>query len=93
MNGVLEKFMEPIPILFAQTLESLRRIGARGGKACARNRRAHRMAAEQASVTSLPVIVVPIETTAQAIARLDDQFPWLRSGQRRGGTRVQAIQK
>jgi len=79
MNGVLEKTMETIPILFNQSIESLRRIGARGGKACARNRRARRKAAAQVPAASRPVIVIPIETTAQAIARLEAQFPRLRS--------------
>jgi len=78
MNGVLEKPMETIPILFNQSIESLRRIGARGGKACARNR-ARRNAAAQVPAASRPVIVIPIETTAQAIARLEAQFPRLRS--------------
>jgi len=79
MNGVLEKPIEPIPILFNQTVESLRRIGARGGKACARGRRARQKAAAQVPASNLPVSVVPEETTAQAIARLEVQFPWLRS--------------
>ena len=87
MNGVLEKLMETIPILFNQSLESLRRIGARGGRACARNRRARQKSAEQVSAASLPVIVIPAETTAQAIARLDEQFPWLRTAKRHARTR------
>ena len=87
MNGVQKKLMQTIPILFNQSLESLRRIGARGGKACARNRRARQNNAQQLSAASVPVIV-PVETTAQAIASLDEQFPWLRTAQRRTGARV-----
>lgn len=79
--------MDTIPILFNQSLESLRRIGARGGKACARNRRA-RQAAEQVSAASVPVIVIPVETTVEAIARLDEQFPWLRTPKRHAGSRM-----
>ena len=69
--------MDTILILFNQTIESLRRIGARGGKAHARHWRARQKAMRQAAPRSLPVVVVPRETTAQAIARLDTQFPWL----------------
>ena len=39
------------------------------------------------SAASLPVIVVPVETTALAIARLDERFPWLRTAKRHAGTR------
>jgi hypothetical protein len=62
--------------LFRQTPAQLRRIGARGGRACARNRRARVRAAAppQKAVTS--VARLP-ETTAEAIATLDLQFPWL----------------
>ena len=75
--------METIPILFNLTIESLRRIGARGGKAHARNWRARQQATLQdAPLSSLPVAVVPRGTTAQAIARLDAQFAWLRNAGR-----------
>jgi len=60
-------------ILFNQSPEQLRRIGARGGKACARNRRA-RQAAPAASRTT-PAPVTPLESTAQALSTLDAQFP------------------
>ena len=63
-------------LLFHQTPAQLRRSGARGGKACARNRR-QRM---RTAVT--PQTVAPAdrhrETAAEAIAVLDAQFPWLR---------------
>jgi hypothetical protein len=73
----------PYPILFNQTPDSLRRIGARGGRTCARNRRL-RQRIDAATAHSLRDPVVPaLETTAQAIATLDAQFPWLRQAQRR----------
>ena len=37
---------------------------------------------------SVPVTVVPIETTAQAIVRMEAEYPWLRSAKRRAGTRI-----
>ena len=66
-----------------QTPQQRRRVGARGGKATARNRRAH-----------LPALVPPppertapatslAETTAAAIAALDAHFPWLRGVEKR----------
>ena len=68
----------PFPILFNQTPDSLCRIGARGGRACARNRRLRQRTAAPVA-HSLPDSVVPApETTADAIALLDAQFPWLR---------------
>ena len=66
-------------ILFNQSPEQLRRIGARGGKACARNRRAR----QEASRT-IPVSVAPLESTEQALATLDAQFPWLCGAEARG---------
>ena len=79
--------METIPLLFNQTLESVRRMGARGGKACARNRRARQNAAAQVTAPSISVIVVPVESTTRAIARLDAKFPWLQAAKRRSATR------
>jgi hypothetical protein len=87
MHGVRKKLMQTIPILFNQSLESLRRIGAPGGKACACNRRARRVVTDQAPVADV-LVIVPVETTAQAIARLDEQFPWLCVAQRRAGTHI-----
>jgi len=73
-------------ILFNQTPDSLRRIGARGGQAQARNRRARRAALPAAPPVagSAPLPDPARETTAQAIAALEAQFPWLR----RAGPRV-----
>jgi len=64
-------------ILFNQSPEDLRRIGARGGRAYGRNRRALRAQGPK----PLEAVVRPVlqlETTAEAIAALDAQFAWLR---------------
>ena len=64
-------------ILFNQSPEDLRRIGARGGRAYGRNRRALRAAAP----TPPEAVERPVprrETAAEAIATLDAQFSWLR---------------
>jgi hypothetical protein len=67
--------------LFRQTPAQLRRIGARGGRACARNRRARvRAATAQPQKAVTPVALLP-ETAAEAIATLDLQFPWLRGAE------------
>ena len=74
------------PMLFHQTPESLRRIGARGGRACARNWRAR----QRLATTAAPVTVRPMvarQTTAQTIATLDAQFSWLRRAERRAARR------
>lgn len=80
MNVVMTDF----PILFGQkSLDDLRRVGAMGGRAYARNCRARRLAA---MATALPLespVLPPVETTAQAIATLDAQFPRLRGAERR----------
>jgi hypothetical protein len=69
--------------LFNQTPDSLRRIGARGGRACARNRR-WRQGLIAARTHAVPDPVVPaMETTAEAIATLDARFPWLRQAELR----------
>jgi hypothetical protein len=67
-------------ILFNQSPEQLRRIGARGGRAYGRNQRARRHATEQ---TAAPTPHLERETVAQAIAALDAQFPWLRGAEKR----------
>ena len=67
--------------LYRQTPHQLRRAGARGGKATARNRRLR----EAVAAPAPPAMVSPIshpETTAAAIAALDSQFPWLRGAER-----------
>jgi DNA modification methylase len=63
-------------ILFNQSPEQLRRIGARGGHTQARNRRLRLLAQAQ---TAPPIPKEPEpdeETPAQAIAALDAQSPW-----------------
>jgi hypothetical protein len=78
----VSKAMSPYPyILFNQTPDTLHRIGARGGKAQARNRRARRAALPTPTVAGPPQPPdPPRETTAQAIAALEAEFPWLRQG-------------
>jgi hypothetical protein len=66
-------------ILFNQSPEQLRQIGARGGRAYGRNERARRRSAEQTAAPAVPSPApsMEMETVAQAIAILDAQFPWL----------------
>ena len=68
----------PYPILFNQTPDSLRLIGARGGRACARNRRWRQHRDPQVAPARPDPALPAWETTAEAIAALDAQFPWLR---------------
>ena len=68
-------------ILFNKSPEQLRRLGARGGKAQGRNRRARR--ARMPSPPPAPPRVGARETTVAAIATLDAQFPWLRRAEKR----------
>ena len=71
--------------LFNKTIEQLRQIGARGGRAHGRNWRVRQRAVQEAAANQ-PVtepLVHAVETTAQAIAALDAQFPWLRHAERR----------
>ena len=71
-------------ILFNQSPEQLRQIGARGGRAYGRSQRARRRAAEQtAAPETVELHVTPRESTAEAIAVLDAQFPWLRGAEKR----------
>jgi hypothetical protein len=79
--------MTPYPILFNQTLDQLRRIGARGGRARGRTWRARQRTLTTFKLTAALSIQPTVETTAQAIAWLDDQFPWLYQAERRGPRR------
>ena len=64
-----------------QTPEQLRRVGARGGKATARNRHARLSVA--GTPPEAPAPQKPHGETAAAIAALDAQFPWLRGVEKR----------
>ena len=71
---------------FSQSPERRRQVGARGGRACAPNRHARLQTmppSTPAATTSLPE-----ETTAQAIAALEAQFPWLCGAEKRRRPRL-----
>jgi hypothetical protein len=74
-------------ILFNKSPLQLRELGARGGRAYGRNQRARR--ALLARMPLPPPIVLtcatPGPTAAEAVARLDAQFPWLRAAEKRAG--------
>jgi hypothetical protein len=69
--------------LFRQTPQQLRRAGARGGKATARNRRARLSAAGPSPGETAAPRTSHGETTTAAIAALDVRFPWLRGAEKR----------
>ena len=76
-------------LLFNQTPQQLRRIGARGGKARARNR-----AQAQSPATPQPAAArPPAQTAAQAIAALDAQCPWLCGAERRTSPKSSQLQR
>jgi hypothetical protein len=79
--------MTHIPFLFNQTIEQMRRIGARGGKAHARNWRARQRAAGAGQRETGVPVAPPLETTTQAVAVLDAQFAWLRGAEKPGRQR------
>ena len=75
--------MTNYPYTFHQSPEQRRRIGARGGKAQARNRR-QRLLTQAPVLPPMAVFPHPVaETTSEAIAALDAQFPWLRGAEKR----------
>jgi hypothetical protein len=74
-------------LLFNQSPEQLRRIGARGGKAQARNRRARLLAQTQAMPHPQAVLPPLAQSAAQAIAMLNAQFPWLCGAEKRRAPR------
>jgi hypothetical protein len=76
-----------IPFLFNQTIEQMRRIGARGGKTHARNWRARQRAAGDGPQENPRPAAPPQETTTQAMAVLDAQFAWLRGAEKPGSQR------
>ena len=69
--------MTLFPYIFNQTPEQLRCIGARGGKAQARNRRGRLRTQPEPRTASLPPALPLAQSTAQDIALLDAQYPWL----------------
>jgi hypothetical protein len=85
--GVRKTTMNNYPyILFNKSPEQLRRLGARGGRTYGCNQRARR-AQMPAPVPAAPVRLAAQETTAEAIATLNAQFPWLRGAEKRGSWR------
>jgi len=70
-------------ILFHKSPEQLRQLGARGGRAHARNRRLSLLAQAPARLQMPPALNPVPETPAGAIAALDAQFPWLRGAEKR----------
>ena len=72
-------------ILFNQSPDQLRRIGARGGKARARNWRARLQTQAPARPPMVAAIDPLSETAAEAIVVLDAQFPWLCAAEKRLG--------
>jgi hypothetical protein len=69
--------------LFHQSLDQLRRIGARGGKAQARSRRLRLQLPAHAQPRTVATINPVAATAAQAITILDAQFPWLSGAEKR----------
>ena len=69
-------------ILFNKSPFQLRLLGARGGRAYGRNLRARR-ARLATPPAAAPPTAVRRETTAEALAVLDTQFPWLRYAEKR----------
>jgi hypothetical protein len=68
--------------LFNKSPLQLRRIGALGGKAYARNQRARR-ALMPTPPPANPLGIAPRQSIAEAVAALDAQFPWLCFAERR----------
>jgi hypothetical protein len=65
-------------ILFNKSPLQLRQVGARGGKAYGRKQRARRaLIALMPKPPEATPVRPPRQTTAEAIAKLDAQFPWL----------------
>lgn len=70
-------------ILFNKSPQQLRGIGARGGRAYGRNRRARLSAPQTPQQQLVAPLASPVTTAARAIATLDAQFPWLRGAEQR----------
>jgi hypothetical protein len=74
-------------VLFNKSPLQLREIGARGGRAYGRNLRARRarLALMPVPPPAAPLGAAPRPTAAEAVALLDEQFPWLRAAGKRAG--------
>lgn len=68
--------------LFNKSPLQVRRIGALGGKAHGRNQRARR-ALMPTPPAATPLRNAPQQSTAEAVAALDAQFPWLCAAEKR----------
>jgi hypothetical protein len=79
-------------ILFHKTPQQLRLIGARGGKAFGRNERLRRALLPPPTPATVALPAVPRHTTAEAVAALDNRFPWLRGAEKREATRRRPAQ-
>ena len=80
--GVRKTHMTDHLYTFNKSPEQLRRLGARGGRAYGYNQKVRRPRLPT-SLPTAPIPVAPRETTAEAIAVLDAQFPWLRGAEKR----------
>jgi hypothetical protein len=79
--GGPEQAMADYSYILNKTPVQLRLLGARGGRTYGRNQRARR-ALMRAQPPPVPQRAAPGESTAQAMAALDAQFPWLRCAER-----------
>ena len=73
--------MTHIPFLFNQSIEQMRRIGARGGRTRGRNWRARQVAAMTGPRETPTPDTPPQETTIQAMTVLDPQSAWLQGAE------------
>lgn len=82
MNLVSQRnTMTSHPYIFInKTPEQLRLLGARGGRVFGRNHRAR--SALTPPPPPAPPAALALESTAAVIAKLDAQFPWLRSAEK-----------
>ena len=76
--------------LFNKSPMQLRLLGARGGRTFGRNQRARRVLISMLP-EAVPLRVALPQTTAEAIALLDTQFPWLRGAEKRHSNRLQRL--
>jgi hypothetical protein len=85
-----QRMADPSYTLFNKTTEQLRLLGARGGRAFGRNQRARRalIAPIPTSSEAATPRLVAWQTTAEAIALLDSQFPWLSGAENRHSRRM-----